>query len=93
MRIVIALLVIAALSGCSTKYDLSGADWKKPGTLIQDVTYDEMECVRGARDAGATPDLIVGGLADLGRTVIEEGQRTGTYRACMQAKGYQPSGS
>jgi hypothetical protein len=89
MRLVIALLVLGTLTGCTAKYDLSGAEWKKPGALIQEVTYDEMECVRAARDAGATPELFVGGLADVGRTVAEEGQRTGTFRSCMLAKGYQ----
>jgi hypothetical protein len=52
-----------------------------------------MECVRSAREAGHTPDLIVGGVVDIGRYFVEEGQRAGTYRGCMQAKGYQPSGS
>jgi hypothetical protein len=93
MRIVIALLVLGALAGCSTKYDLSGADWTKPGTLLQQVTYDEMECVRAARDGGHTPDLIVGGLVDVGRYFVEESQRRGTYQRCMEARGYQPSGS
>jgi hypothetical protein len=93
MRLAIALLVLGTLAGCSTKYDLSGADWTKPGTMIQEITYDEMECVRSAREAGHTPDLIVGGLVDGGRYFVEERQRTGAYRSCMQAKGYEPSGS
>jgi outer membrane lipoprotein SlyB len=93
MRLAIALLVLATLTGCSTKYDLTGADWTKAGTLVQDVTYDEMECVRGAREAGSTPDVIVGGVADAVRYSIEERQRTASYRGCMQSKGYQPSGS
>jgi hypothetical protein len=93
MRPTIVLLVIATLTGCSAKFDLSGSDWKKPGTMFQTVTDDEMECVRGAREAGATPDLVVGGLADVGRWVAEERQRTASYRDCMLARGYQPSGS
>jgi hypothetical protein len=93
MRLTIALLVLVILGGCSTKYDLSGADWKKTGTMIQDVTYDEMECVRAAREAGSTPDLIVGGLADVGRYFVEERQRSGEFRRCMLARGYQPAGS
>jgi hypothetical protein len=93
MRIAIALLVLGTLAGCSTKYDLSGADWMKAGALFQEVTYDEMECVRAAREGGHTPDLIVGGLADVARYLVEERQRSGTYHSCMQAKGYQPSGS
>ena len=59
MRLPLALLLAAtALAGCTTKYDLSGADWKKPGTLIQTVTLDEMECVRVAREARQTPELV-----------------------------------
>jgi hypothetical protein len=93
MRLAIALLVFGTLAGCSTKYDLSGSDWKKSGTMFQDVAYDEMECVRDAREAGWTRDLVVGGLVDVARYVVEEGQRTSAYRRCMLAKGYQPSGS
>jgi hypothetical protein len=89
MHFAIILLVIGVLTGCTTKYDLSGAEWKKPGALIQDVTYDEMECVRAARDAGMTPESYVGGLADVVRTVIEERERNATFRGCMVAKGYQ----
>ena len=91
MRLTIALLVLGTLAGCSVKYDLTGADWTKPGTMVQDATYDEMECVRGAREAGATPDLIVGGLVDVGRFFVEDSQRSSAYRRCMAAKGYQPS--
>lgn len=93
MRLALAVLALGTLVGCSTKYELSGADWSRPGTMVQEATYDEMECVRAARDAGHTPDLIVGGLADVGRYFAEERQRGGVYRSCMQARGYQPSGS
>jgi outer membrane lipoprotein SlyB len=93
MRPVIAVLVLVTLAGCSTKYDLSGSDWTKSGAMLPDVTYDEMECVRTARDAGATPDLVVGGLVDVARYAIEESQRAGAYRRCMAARGYRPSGS
>jgi len=47
--------------------------------------------VRDAREAGWTPDLVVGGLVDVARYVVEERQRTGAYRRCMLSKGYQPS--
>jgi hypothetical protein len=93
MRLAIVLLVLGTLAGCSTKYDLSGSDWKKSGTMIQDATYDEMECVRSAREEGWTPDLIVGGLADVARFFVEDAQRSSAYHRCMVAKGYQPSGS
>jgi hypothetical protein len=93
MRLAFALLMLGSLTACTTKYDLSGADWTKAGTMFQDITYDEMECVRAAREAGRTPDLIVGGLADVGRVVVEERQRRGEFHRCMLAKGYQPAGS
>jgi hypothetical protein len=94
MRLALALLVaVGTLAGCTTRYDLSGADWTKSGAGILIVTLDEMECVREAREAGRTPDLIVGGVADVARLVVEEGQRGGAYRSCMLTKGYQPSGS
>jgi hypothetical protein len=61
--------------------------------MYQDVTYDEMECVRAAREAGWTPDVYIGGIADVVRFTIEERQRDGAFHRCMIAKGYQPSGS
>ena len=91
MRPAMTLLGLLLLAGCTTKYDLTGADWTKPGTLLQQTTLDEMDCVRDAREAGWTPDLIVGGLVDVARVLIEEGQRSGAYKRCMMAKGYQPS--
>jgi hypothetical protein len=91
MRPYAALLGILLLTGCSTKYDLIGSDWSKPNTLIQQTTQDEMDCVREAREAGSTPDLIVGGLVDIVRFEMEEAQRRGSYARCMTAKGYRPS--
>jgi len=91
MRPLLALLAILSLTGCATKYDLSGSDWTKANTMIQQTTQDEMDCVREAREAGYTPDLIVGGLVDIARFEIEEAQRRGSYARCMTAKGYQPS--
>jgi hypothetical protein len=92
MRPVLALLAILLLAGCYTKYDLSGSDWSKQGTLIQQTTQDEMDCVRRAREAGWTPDLVLGGVVfDLPRFVIEETQRSSSYKRCMTAKGYRPS--
>jgi hypothetical protein len=90
MRLVTCVLVIGILAGCSAKYDLSGAGWQRPGATIREVTYDEMQCVRDAREAGATPDPIVGGVADVVRYFIEEKERTVAHDRCMIVKGYQP---
>lgn len=92
MRLALALLVaFGSLAGCTTKYDLSGAAWKKPDTGIQAVTLGEVECVRASREAGRTPDLVVGGLADIGRLFFEERQRSDAFKSCMVARGFQPS--
>jgi hypothetical protein len=94
MRPALALLVVLLpLSGCTFKADIAGTAWNRPGMTIQDVTLHEMECARLAREAGFTPDLIVGGLADVGRLVVEERQRQAAYQQCMQEQGYQPAGS
>jgi hypothetical protein len=91
MRLPVALLLAVTLAGCTVKYDLTGADWKKPGTMIQQTTQDEIDCVRVAREAGHTPNLVVGGLVDIARWTIEDLQRQHAYRRCMVARGYQPS--
>ncbi len=92
MRLAIALLALATLTGCTVQYDLAGADWKKPGAMtFQQTTQDEMDCVRGAREAASIPDLGVGGLVDIGRWTIGDQQRNASYKRCMTAKGYQPS--
>ena len=91
MRPTWALLAIPLLAGCYTQYDLVGADWTKPNTMFQQTSQDEMECVREAREAGATPDLVVGGLVDIARFEIEEAQRRASYRRCMTSRGYRPA--
>jgi hypothetical protein len=88
MRLGIALLGLLILTGCSAKYDLAGTAWAKPNTLVQQVTLDEIDCAREAREASYTPDLIVGGVLDVGRYFYEERQRFGTYESCMAARGY-----
>ena len=94
MRALLAVVaIVLPLAGCYTRYDLVGAEWTKPDTMIQQTTQDEIDCVREAREAGSTPDLIVGGLADVGRYVVEEGQRRGAYERCMATRGYRPTGS
>ena len=93
MRLTIALLALVALTGCSAKYDLAGTSWTKANTLVQQVTLDEIDCAREAREASQTPDLIVGGVADVGREFYEERQRYGTYERCMISRGYARTSS
>ena len=94
MRFAIAGLGLLTLAGCSAKYDLAGTSWAKPNTMVQQVTLDEIDCAREAREAGHTPDLLVGGLVDVGRYFYEEHhQRFGTYERCMVARGYARTSS
>ena len=92
MRLALALLAVLALAGCAARFDMAGTEWGKPGDGIYQVTLDELECARSAAGSGGTPDLVVGGLVDVVRVVIEEGARTGSYKGCMTAKGYARKG-
>lgn len=86
-----ALLLVAAamlvVTGCATVRD--AMDWTKPAATLPQLTADDVDCEREARDAGHTPDLIVGGLADVARYAVEESQRNHAYDRCMRARGYE----
>jgi hypothetical protein len=84
----ILLLVVTAV-GCTAELDVSGARWRKEGVGFNQVTLDETECARNAMDAGQTPDLIVGGLVDIGRNIVRDRGRQGTYEKCMKDRGYR----
>jgi hypothetical protein len=88
MRLTIGLLALVALTGCTAKYDLAGTAWTKANTMVQQVTLDEIDCAREAREASQTPDLVIGGLADVGREFYEERTRFGAYERCMTDRGY-----
>jgi hypothetical protein len=87
---VVALVIVA---GCAPHFDIGGGEWAKPDAAVQQTTLDEMECARTASRAYGTPDLIVGGLVDVVRVKIEDGQMSGAFSECMRSKGYQPTRS
>ena len=89
----VPLALAAVLAGCAVHPDVSGTLWVRPGATFQDITLDEVDCARRADEAGATPDLIVGGLVDVVRLAIEDGQRRTAFRQCKADRGYQPKGS
>jgi hypothetical protein len=50
-----------------------------------------MDCARTASRAYWTPESVVGGLADVVRVYVEDGQMVTAFNRCMERKGYQPS--
>lgn len=87
MKAALALATLLALPACTTIHDPS--DWTKPAATMQEVTFDDMECERASRDIPGTFDPIVGGVADIPRIMIENGQREHTYTRCMKDRGYE----
>ena len=93
MRVVVLVAAIGALTACAPKFDIGGGDWTRAGAHIQQVSLDEMECARLASRAYSTPESFVGGLADMVRVKIEDGQMASAFSQCMESKGYQPARS
>jgi len=91
-----ATLIVAAailVAGCTTRFDIGGGEWAKPGAQIAQTTFDEMECARVSVDARAFPDTIVGGLADVVTAKIQDIKMSRDFDRCMSARGYQPARS
>ena len=88
MRVAIVLLALL-LTGCAL--DLGGVEWQKPGAMVQEVTITEVECARNALQIGPGPDLILGGLLDVGRLAIQETRQAAAFSSCMTSAGYQRS--
>jgi hypothetical protein len=89
-----ALVALAALAaGCAPAFDVTGRDWAKPGASVSQVTLDQTQCARQGHQTGGTPDLLVGGLLDVGRLAVEYGAQVADYAGCMKDRGYQPDGS
>jgi hypothetical protein len=89
MKATLALAAAVALSGCVTITIHDPSDWTKPAATIQQVTFDDLECERQSRDIYGTPDLIVGGIVDIPRIIIENNQRDSIYNRCMKDRGYE----
>jgi hypothetical protein len=87
MKALGVLAAVVALTGCTTVHDPS--DWTKPAATVLQITYDDMECERQSRDISGTPDPIVGGIVDIPRIAIENGQREHIYTRCMKDRGYE----
>ena len=89
MRALALLAVAMLLSGCVL--DLRGTEWKKPGEMYPQVSLVETECARNAFLIGPGPDLIFGGLFDVGRLAVQESRQAGAFSDCMKQAGYERS--
>jgi len=87
MKAVFTVAALMALSGCTIVHD--PGEWSKSAASVQQITFDDMECERQSRDIPGTRDLIVGGVVDIPRLAIENGQREHIYARCMQDRGYE----
>jgi hypothetical protein len=89
-----ALAVVAAaalLAGCTTRFDIGGREWTKPGVQLPQTALDEMDCARVAVDARPFPDTIVGGLADIVAARYQDVKMSRDFTRCMTDRGYQPT--
>lgn len=94
MRRAVALLLVALVgvsTGCTSRFDIGGGEWAKPGAAIAEVTQDEMECARKAVDDRPYPETIVGGLADIAAAKYQDVRTSVVFDRCMTAKGYRPA--
>jgi hypothetical protein len=90
MRMLVGSMAVAVLlTGCVL--DLRGTEWKKPGAMLQDVSAVEVQCARQAFEIGPGPDLIMGGLLDVGRIAVLENRQANAFSDCMTAMGYERS--
>ena len=89
MRYIAPLAAVLVLTGCAL--DLRGNEWQKPGAMFQDVSLAEVECARKAFEIGPGPDLILGGLLDVGRIAVQESRQSNAFDDCMKSAGYQRS--
>ena len=81
---VIAIALLA--TGCTT-WDL-GTRWTRPNTMMQQMTYDNVNCARLDEEVKRSPETILGGVLDLGVLTASEIARISRYNECMTSKGY-----
>jgi len=60
--------------------------------MFQDVSLAEVACARRAFEIGPGPDLILGGVLDVGRIAVQESRQSNAFDNCMKSAGYQRSG-
>jgi len=91
VRALVVLVAAALLAGCTTRFDIGGREWTKPGAQLPQITLDEMDCARVAVDARPFPDTIIGGVADVVAAKMQDVKMSRDFDHCMNARGYQPT--
>jgi hypothetical protein len=91
MKTPIVALLVAELSITGCTLDLPATEWKKPGAKFQQESLVEVESARKAFEIGPGPDLILGGLLDVGRIAVQESRQSNAFDDCMTGAGYQRS--
>ena len=84
LAVVVLLSVLA--SGCTTWHVRD--QWTKPDTGISQSTWDDWECHRDADNARLTPNLLVGGMVDAVRVVVDQALIDHRDATCMRERGY-----
>jgi hypothetical protein len=90
-RLVVLAGCVALLAGCVPAFDLTGGEWAKPGASVAQATLDQTECARLGYRTGRTPDLLLGGVIDIGRLGLERGAQARDYADCLTRRGYKPA--
>jgi hypothetical protein len=85
------VMVVAVLlsAGCTRVLDISGVEWRRANTSVQENTFDEVECARDTIYAGDIGETYVGGIVDAIVVPLEDRRRGAAHDACMVAKGYE----
>ena len=81
----------ALLAGCAPALDVTGREWARPGASVAQATLDQTQCARLAHRTGRTPDLVLGGLLDVGRLGLERLAQARDYEDCLTGRGYKPA--
>ena len=93
MRVATVLVAVGLLlTGCTRVLDVSGNEWRRANTSIQQITLDEVDCARASERDGDLPDTFVGGIVDEVIVPLEDVLRSASYDRCMRKLGYEAAG-
>ena len=82
---------VGLLAGCVSAFDVTGREWAKPEASVAQATLDQTQCARLGYRTGRTPDLLLGGVLDVGRLAVERGAQARDYADCLTRREYKPA--